>query len=144
MPLGAFIADHQLMQTLTHDPVLGHITTFGGHPVSCAAGKAALEVLLEEDCIKEVKKKEQLLLQHLHHPAILAVKSAGLWASLRFKDFDTNLAVVHRCIANGLITDWFLFAPECMRIAPPLIITEEQLVEACTIILQSIEEGVNG
>jgi acetylornithine/N-succinyldiaminopimelate aminotransferase len=144
MPLGAFIADHQLMKTLTHNPVLGHITTFGGHPVSCAAGKAALEVLLEDNYIKEVKRKEQLLLQYLHHPAILVVQRAGLWASLRFKDFDTNLAVVHRCIANGLITDWFLFAPECMRIAPPLIITEEQLVEACGIILQSIEEAVNG
>jgi len=143
MPLGAFIADYKLMQTLTHNPVLGHITTFGGHPVSCAAGKAALEVLLEEDCIKEVKKKEQLLLQHLHHPAILSVRSAGLWASLQFKDFDTNLAVVHRCIANGLITDWFLFTPERMRIAPPLIITKEQLTRACEIILQSIQEAVN-
>jgi acetylornithine/N-succinyldiaminopimelate aminotransferase len=123
--------------------VLGHITTFGGHPVSCAAGKAALEVLLGADCIKDVKKKEQLLFQYLRHPAILCVKRTGLWASLRFKDFDTNLAVVHRCIANGLITDWFLFAPECMRIAPPLIITEEQLVNACEIILQSIKEAVN-
>ena len=142
MPMGAFIADFKLMQTLTHNPVLGHITTFGGHPVSCAAGKAALEVLLETDCIKEVKRKEQLLLQHLQHPAILAVESAGLWASLRFKDFETNLAVVHRCIANGLITDWFLFAPECMRIAPPLTITEQELAQACQIILQSIEEAV--
>lgn len=142
MPLGAFIADYQLMQTLSHNPVLGHITTFGGHPVSCAAGKAALEVLLESKCINQVKKNEQILLKRLQHPAILEVKSAGLWASLQFKDFETNLTVVQRCIANGLITDWFLFAPECMRIAPPLIITEEQLVQACNIILQSIEEAI--
>jgi acetylornithine/N-succinyldiaminopimelate aminotransferase len=144
MPLGAFVADYKLMQTLTHNPVLGHITTFGGHPVSCAAGKAALEVLLESDCIREVKKKEQLLLQYLQHPAILAVQSAGLWASLRFKDFETNLAIIHRCIANGLITDWFLFSPERMRIAPPLIITEQQLAQACEIILQSIKEAADG
>lgn len=142
MPLGAFVADYQLMQKLTHNPVLGHITTFGGHPVSCAAGKAALEVLLDQDCIKEVKKKEQLFRQYLQHPAILRVKSAGLWASLQFKDFETTLAIVHRCIANGLITDWFLFAPECMRVAPPLIITEAQLAQACEIILKSIEEAV--
>jgi len=100
--------------------------------------------LLEADCIKDVKKKGQLLLHYLQHPAVLSVKSAGLWASLRFKDFETNLAVVHRCIANGLITDWFLFTPECMRIAPPLIITEKQLTQACEIILQSITEAVKG
>jgi acetylornithine/succinyldiaminopimelate/putrescine aminotransferase len=143
MPLGAFIADYKLMQTLTHNPVLGHITTFGGHPVSCAAGKAALEVLLETACIENIKTKEQMLLQYLQHPAILSVKSTGLWASLRFKDFETNLAVIHRCITNGLITDWFLFSPECTRIAPPLIITKPELTKACEIILQSIKGVTN-
>ncbi|MEO7531818.1 MAG: aspartate aminotransferase family protein, partial [Sediminibacterium sp.] len=84
MPLGAFIADRRLMNTLTYDPVLGHITTFGGHPVSCAAGKAAFEVLLEGNYIDTIKQKEKILLQHLVHPSIIAHRSSGLWMSLQF------------------------------------------------------------
>ena len=142
MPLGAFIAGYDRMQTLTHNPVLGHITTFGGHPVSCAAGKAALEVLLQSNCIEQVKKKEQLLHQYLKHPAITSLTSAGLWASIGFDSFETNLAVVQQCLANGLITDWFLFAPERMRIAPPLVITDEELIAACKTVVRSINEAM--
>jgi len=138
MPLGAFIADKKLMNTLTHDPVLGHITTFGGHPVSCAAGKAAFEVLLEEECIASVKAKEQFLLQHIHHPKIKAIRSAGLWMAIEFDSFETNHAVIQQCIAKGLITDWFLFAPNCMRIAPPLITKENELADICRIIAESL------
>ena len=138
MPLGAFIADKKLMDCLTHDPVLGHITTFGGHPVSCAAGKAALEVLLEEDCIPSVKSKEQFLLQYIRHPKIKAVRSAGLWMAIEFDTFESNHAVIQQCIANGLITDWFLFAPNCMRIAPPLITKENELADICRIIAESL------
>jgi acetylornithine/succinyldiaminopimelate/putrescine aminotransferase len=141
MPLGAFIADHNIMQSLTHNPVLGHITTFGGHPISCAAGKAAFEVLIQENYIAQVKEKEQLL-KKLQHPAITDIKTGGLWASVGFKNFDTNLKIIHQCIVNGLITDWFLFAPERMRIAPPLSITDEELKTACAIILSSIEESL--
>ena len=140
MPLGAFIADKKLMNTLTYDPVLGHITTFGGHPVSCAAGKAALEVLLEGDHISTVKKKEQLMLGLIRHPSIKKIKSCGLWASLEFNSFETNKKVIELCIEKGLITDWFLFAPECLRIAPPLIITEDQLSEVCIKINAAIHE----
>lgn len=142
MPLGAFISSWDLMQTLTSNPVLGHITTFGGHPVSCAAGKAALEVLLDGNFISEVKKKEAILKQHLHHKAIKQLRTAGLWAAVEFEGFEINQKIIHRCIQNGLITDWFLFAPECMRVGPPLIITEEELTKACEIILQSIEEAI--
>ena len=138
MPLGAFIADKKLMDCLTHDPVLGHITTFGGHPVSCAAGKAALEVLLEEDCIASVKTKEQFLLQQIRHPKIKAVRSAGLWMAIEFDTFESNHAVIQQCIAKGLITDWFLFAPNCMRIAPPLITKENELGDICRIIAESL------
>lgn len=138
MPLGAFIADKKLMSALTHDPVLGHITTFGGHPVSCAAGKAALEVLLEGNYIAEVKNKEQILQNNLIHPKILSHRSSGLWAALEFDSFETNKKIIDRCIDNGLVTDWFLFAPQCLRIAPPLIITEEELVKACNIIVPAI------
>lgn len=140
MPLGAFIASNQLMSTLTHDPVLGHITTFGGHPVSCAAGKAALEVLLNGHWIEQVKQKEQLLLQRLQHTAIVSVNHCGLWMSLQFKSAEIAQSIIHCCVKNGLVTDWFLFAADRLRIAPPLIITENELHQLCDIILQSIDE----
>jgi len=141
MPLGAFIADRNLMSTLTHDPALGHITTFGGHPVSCAAGKVAFEVLLDGNYIAEVKKKEQILLNNIHHSSIIKIRSAGLWASLEFDSFETNKKIIGRCIEKGLITDWFLFAPQCLRIAPPLIITEEELMHVCALINEAIDEA---
>lgn len=141
MPLGAFIASQKMMHTLTYDPVLGHITTFGGHPVSCAAGKAALEVLLEGNYINEVKRKEAILLKHLVHPAIVACKSFGLWMSLQFSSDELNRAIIHQCIQNGLISDWFLFAPNRLRIAPPLTITDDELIHVCSIIIKSIEEA---
>lgn len=143
MPLGAFIADIKLMSTLSYDPVLGHITTFGGHPVSCAAGKAAFEVLLEEGLIEEVRSKEQIILRYINHSKILEIKSCGLWASLRFNSFETNKKVIDRCIEKGLITDWFLFAPECLRVAPPLIITDEELINVCELINEAIEVALN-
>jgi acetylornithine/succinyldiaminopimelate/putrescine aminotransferase len=138
MPLGAFIADKRLMSTLTHDPVLGHITTFGGHPVSCAAGKAALEVLLENNFIKEVKTKEQILVKHIQHPAIISKKNYGLWMAVQFDSFETNHAIIKKCIEKGMVTDWFLFAADCLRIAPPLTITETELVNVCSLLVESI------
>lgn len=140
MPLGAFIAEKKLMSTLTYNPVLGHITTFGGHPVSCAAGKAAFELLLSGDMISSAKQKENLLRECLNHPAIVEKKSHGLWMSLKFKDDVTNQRIVHQCVKNGLITDWFLFAPDRLRIAPPLIISEQTLKEVCQVIEKSINE----
>jgi acetylornithine/succinyldiaminopimelate/putrescine aminotransferase len=140
MPLGAFIAHQTLMSTLTHNPVLGHITTFGGHPVSCAAGKAALEVLLDGNYITAVKQKEKILLENLVHANILSRYHAGLWMSLQFASAATAQQVIHQCIHNGLITDWFLFAPDRLRIAPPLTITEDELKQVCTMIINSINE----
>lgn len=135
MPLGAFIADKSLMDAFTAHPVLGHITTFGGHPVSCAAGKAALKVLLEEGWIQTVQAKEQLFRSLLQHEKIRAVRSCGLWMAVEFDSFETNKQVIDTCIAKGLLTDWFLFAPHCLRISPPLVITEEELRQACAIML---------
>jgi acetylornithine/succinyldiaminopimelate/putrescine aminotransferase len=140
MPLGAFIADKSLMETLTHDPVLGHITTFGGHPVSCAAGKAALEVLLQNNFISTVKQKEEIMKAYLQHEKIVHLNVAGLWASVEFESFETNKKIIQKCIEKGLITDWFLFAPNRMRIAPPLIITEDELIDACKKIIEAIDE----
>lgn len=139
MPLGAFITDKKLMDTLTENPVLGHITTFGGHPVSCAAGKAAFEVLLEGKYIDSIKEKEQILLDLITHPKIISVRSAGLWMAVEFDSFETNHTVIQQCIKHGLISDWFLFKANAMRIAPPLIITNEQLREMCKLIVESIE-----
>jgi acetylornithine/succinyldiaminopimelate/putrescine aminotransferase len=141
MPLGAFIASQKLMSTLTHDPVLGHITTFGGHPVSCAAGKAALEVLLAGNFISEVKRKEAMLLENLVHPSIVSRQNSGLWMSLQFSSEELTRRIIHQCIQNGLITDWFLFAPDRLRIAPPLTITDEELREVCGRILRSVERS---
>jgi acetylornithine/succinyldiaminopimelate/putrescine aminotransferase len=138
MPLGAFIADIKLMNVLTFDPVLGHITTFGGHPVSCAAGKSALEVLLKGNYIQEVAAKELFLQNNIKHAKIKAIRTAGLWMAIEFDSFETNHAVIQQCIGRGLISDWFLFAPNCMRIAPPLITNEDELHQICKIITESI------
>ena len=140
MPLGAFIADKSLMQTLSFNPVLGHITTFGGHPVSCAAGKAALEILLQGDYISEVKKKEEILMKHLNHPSIKNIQHAGLWASLQFESTETARKIIRKCIEKGIITDWFLFAPDKLRIAPPLIINEDEIKVVSKIIIDAINE----
>jgi len=138
LPLGAFIADRNTMATLTDRPVLGHITTFGGHPLSCAAGLASMKVLLEESWISVVAAKEKLFRQLLVHTAIREVRSAGLLIAVEFESFEQNKRIIDACIANGLLTDWFLFAPQCMRIAPPLTITEEEIKKACSIILAAI------
>ncbi len=140
MPIGAFIADRALMQTLTNEPVLGHITTFGGHPVSCAAALATLQTLLESDLMAQVKPKEALFKRLLVHPKIKEVRSAGLWLAVELESFDVLIQVIHECLAQGLLTDWFLFNNRSLRIAPPLIITEVEINWACSVILAAIEK----
>lgn len=131
MPLGAFIADKKIMDSFTHDPVLGHISTFGGHPVCCAAGLAACKVLLDEKLINGVKEKEELFLSLLNHPKITAVRSRGLMIAVEFESFEINKQVIDALIADGVFTDWFLFAANCLRIVPSLIISKEEITEAC-------------
>jgi len=140
MPLGAFIADKNVMQQLSFNPVLGHITTFGGHPVSCAAGKAAFEILLSENYIKDVAEKEKMLVEKLQHHSIKKINHCGLWLSLQFESAETAQKIIHTCVKNGLIADWFLFAPDCLRIAPPLTTTAEEINYVCKIIIDSINE----
>jgi acetylornithine/N-succinyldiaminopimelate aminotransferase len=140
LPLGAFIADKKLMDYLTENPVLGHITTFGGHPLCCAAGKAAFEVLLEENMTAPVKEKESLFTSLLIHPKIKSVNSFGLWIAIGFEDFEKCKKIVDACIQNGVLTDWFLFAPNCLRISPPFTISREQIQQACRNILAIIDE----
>ena len=131
MPLGAFVADKKLMDTLTHNPVLGHINTFGGHPVCCAAGLAAFNVLLDDKLMQSVKGKEALFLSLLHHPKIKAVRSCGLMMAVEFNNFETNKKIIDLLIGQGVFTDWFLFASNCLRIVPPLVINLEEIVMAC-------------
>jgi acetylornithine/succinyldiaminopimelate/putrescine aminotransferase len=139
MPLGAFVANRKLMKSLTDNPVLGHITTFGGHPVCCAAGLAAFKILLKKEVITSVHKKETLFHTNLHHPKIQSIRSFGLLIALEFRSEKICKKIVEECIKNGVLTDWFLFAPHCLRIAPPLTISEKDINKACKIILKAIE-----
>jgi acetylornithine/N-succinyldiaminopimelate aminotransferase len=138
MPLGAFIADKRLMDSLSHNPVLGHINTFGGHPVCCAAGLAAFKVLLDEKLIDGVKEKEQLFLSLLQHPKIQKVNSRGLMLAVYFESFEMNKKIIDALIEQGVFTDWFLFADNCLRIVPPLVISDKEIEKACRIILQAL------
>jgi acetylornithine/N-succinyldiaminopimelate aminotransferase len=150
LPLGGFIADRKLMGVLTEQPVLGHITTFGGHPLSCAAGMASLKVLLEESWMGQVQAKEKLFMELLVHPKIKEVRTAGLLIALEFQDAQSAKAAIDSCLhaaddpeSSGdtinLLTDWFLFAPQCMRIAPPLVISETEIRKACAVILSTLK-----
>jgi acetylornithine/succinyldiaminopimelate/putrescine aminotransferase len=138
MPLGAFIADKKIMDCLTNNPALGHINTFGGHPVCCAAGHAAMEVLLEENIISSIKEKEELFVSQLSHPKIKKIRSKGLMIAIEFEDEMVNKKAVERLIKEGIFVDWFLFAPNCLRIVPPLIISKEEINYACKTIVNSL------
>lgn len=140
MPIGAFVASQKLMSTLAHHPVLGHINTFGGNAVTCAAAMATLQVLLQTKIYETAAHKEAIFKSRLQHQAIRTFNSKGLLISLAFKNFEQNKKIIDLCIENGVITDWFLFANHCLRIAPPLIINETQIHKACDVILQAIDK----
>ena len=142
LPLGAFISHPKMMGLLTESPVLGHITTFGGNPVSCAAGHAALKVLLASGWIKQVESKENILLKEMTHPSIINRTHKGLWMSLQFESDTLTKKIAATCVANGIITDWFLFAEDKIRIAPPLCITELELSAAIKNIQLSIDQAI--
>jgi len=138
MPIGAFVSSNQIMSALSENPILGHITTFGGHPVCCAAGLTALETLLAENLIEQVAEKEVLFRQLLTHPAIREVRGKGLLLAAELESFDLNKKVIDRCIENGVIVDWFLHCSNSMRIAPPLVITRQEITHACEIIIEAL------
>jgi acetylornithine/N-succinyldiaminopimelate aminotransferase len=139
MPVGAFISSSQIMGALKENPILGHITTFGGHPVCCAAGLAAMEVLLSENLVGQVKAKEKLFRELLVHPAIKEVRGKGLMLAIELENFDVNKKIIDRCIENGVVVDWFLHCGNSMRIAPPLIIAQDEIRTACKIIIEAID-----
>lgn len=134
MPMGALVAGNPMMHHFTHNPVLGHMTTFGGHPVCCAAGLAAMEVLLDEKLIEQVTAKEALFHSLLLHPQIKAVRSKGLLMAVELEDNKAVLKVLSQCLREGLFSDWFLFADNCIRIAPPLTISLKEIEIACATI----------
>ncbi|SNT38441.1 Acetylornithine/succinyldiaminopimelate/putrescine aminotransferase [Ekhidna lutea] len=140
MPIGCFISDKEIMQVFTDNPVLGHISTFGGHPVSSAAALATLETILNEHLLDGVAEKEALFHSYLKHPLIKEVRSKGLMMAVEFESYDILKPIIDRAIELGVVTDWFLFNDKSMRIAPPLIITEDEIKKACNIIFQAIDD----
>jgi len=142
LPIGAFVAPHKIMKTLTHKPVLGHITTFGGNALCAAAALAVVHVLQTTDYIAHVKSKALLFKDLLQHAQIKSLRQAGFMMALEFDNFDTTKKIIDLCLAGNLITDWFLFADNCLRIAPPLIINEDEIAFACDVIIHSINKSL--
>lgn len=141
LPIGAFIADKKIMQSLTHDPMLGHITTFGGNPVCCASALATLEVIEHEKLLGSVEKKGKLFEKLLVHPAIKEIRRIGLLFAIDFDSADRVNKIVNSAKELGVICYWFLSHPNSFRIAPPLTITEEQIKESCDVILKAIDNS---
>ena len=138
MPIGCFVASRVLMRHLAVDPILGHITTFGGHPVSCAAALATLQTILDERLVDRVAGLERVLREELVHPKILDVRTAGLWAAMELENFATVQGVIKRALDRGVIVDWFLFNDRSVRIAPPLIIPEDELRTVCRTLIECL------
>ena len=139
MPIGAFISSWKLMNLLTFEPKLGHITTFGGHPINCAASLACLQHLLNSDIMKEVDKKEQLFRSHLSHPKINEIRGTGLILSVELDSEELTKKVVTESLENGLILFYFLFTKTSFRITPPLTISEEEIIKGCKIIKEILD-----
>jgi acetylornithine/N-succinyldiaminopimelate aminotransferase len=139
MPIGAFISSWELMNLLTFEPKLGHITTFGGHPVNCAASLATLEYLLSTDIMQQVDEKEQLFRTHLSHPKIAAIRGTGLLLAIEFADEKLAQKVVEQSLEKGLILFYFLFTKTAIRITPPLTISEDEIIKGCNIIKEILE-----
>ncbi|MDB9882377.1 aminotransferase class III-fold pyridoxal phosphate-dependent enzyme [Bacteroidia bacterium] len=140
MPIGVFISSKEIMASLSDNPILGHITTFGGHPVSCAAGNAALKYLTNSNLIDEVEEKEALFRQLLVHPKIKGISGKGLMLAVQLDSFEEVERTMKRCIERGVIIDWFLYNMECLRISPPLIMTKKQIGEVCKVVLDALDE----
>lgn len=140
MPIGAFAARKEVMDVIKDNPMLGHITTFGGHPVSCAAALASLNVILEERLLDGVQEKADLFRSLLVHPKIREIRGLGLMMCIQLDSFSQVERVSQYCAENGVLIDWFLHCETAMRIAPPLTITEDQIREACGIILAGIDQ----
>ena len=139
MPIGCFISSTKNMEKLSTNPPLGHITTFGGHPISCIASLTTLNELTKSNLINEVKQKERLFRENLKHSEIIEISGLGLMLSLRFKNEKFCEKVIQKCHEKRLLTFYFLNEKKCMRISPPLNITRKQIIKACEKIIKIIE-----
>lgn len=141
MPLGALVASKALMEAWQSNPVLGHITTFGGHPVSCAAALAALKILLREDWVEKAGVKSLRFAKGLeNHPQVKEIRASGLLLAIDLKDSQKANKILYLLLDEGVLTDWFLFQPTSFRIAPPLCITEEEIDWAIAAIRRALDK----
>jgi len=139
MPLGAFIARREIMDVIKDNPMLGHITTFGGHPVSCAAALASLRVIQDEQLVGSVGEKAALFRRELQHPNIREIRGLGLMMCLQLDDFEQVQRASAHCARHGVMVDWYLHCETALRIAPPLTITEREIKEACGVIVEALD-----
>jgi len=143
MPIGAFIAGEEIMSCLMNDPVLGHITTFGGHPVSAAASIAAIDTIIQQQLHEMAAEKGEQLRSLIGHNAILEIRQIGLMLAVQFDSCEAVSRIIHRTTSNGLISDWFLFCDSAIRIAPPLTISPEEIKLGAEILNRSIEQALS-
>ncbi len=143
MPIGAFIASRTIIDVLKENPILGHITTFGGHPVCCAAGLATLETILDEKLMEGIDAKEALFRELLVHPHIREVRAKGLMLAIQLDSFEHVEKASRLCADKGLITDWFLHCDTALRVAPPLTIGEKEIRQACNVIIKAVDQLIN-
>ncbi|MFN4298355.1 MAG: aspartate aminotransferase family protein [Thermaurantimonas sp.] len=139
MPIGAFMASRKLMMSLTENPILGHITTFGGHPVSAAAALATLQVVVENRLWENALHIEKTFRSLLHHPMIQKISGVGAMLALELSDFDTVLKIINICMKEGLLIDWFLFNNRSLRISPPLTLKDDEMKRAAEILLHALD-----
>lgn len=142
MPIGAFISSNEIFSVFKTNPILGHITTFGGNPVCCAAALATLQTIIDQKLVDGVNRKSQLFLSKLKHSKIKAIRCKGLLFAIELESFNFLKKVIDKCIENGVITDWFLHCDNAMRIAPPLIISDTEIEFACAVILDALDINV--
>ena len=142
MAMGAFVSRKEVMATLSSNPILGHITTFGGHPVCCAAALGNIAAIQNENLVETCEEKGLLLEQLIRHPSIVELRRIGMMFALEFPDRETSFKIVDRCLHKGLIAFYFLSCPESFRLAPPLTITEREIRTGAAIIREAIDEVI--
>ncbi len=139
MPIGAFVSSKEIMSVFKTNPILGHITTFGGHPVSAAAAFASLKTLIDEKIVEDVFYKENIFRKFLKHPEIKELRGKGLFLAVELENEDKVQNFIKELLKLGVIVDWFLFKSRAFRIAPPLIITEDEIREVCVKINNALD-----
>lgn len=140
LPLGAFVAAQEKMNAFTHSPMLGHLTTFGGHPISCAAGLAAANYTISHNLVVNSLAKAERIVTKLQHNKIKEIRHSGLFFAIELSSIEVNMTINKKLIEAGLIVDWFLFAANCLRLAPPLTISDDEIDYACDLILAALND----